>query len=77
MKTVPESYLLGDSAVYLAAYNNVKDALSPDGLNSAAGAKTTLKSLASFNPKLDAAQIDLARTWTNDFAKKALAKYRK
>jgi NitT/TauT family transport system substrate-binding protein len=77
MKTVPESYLLGDSAVYLAAYNNVKDALSPDGLNSEAGAKTTLKALQSFNEKLDPAQIDLPRTWTNDFVKKALAKYRK
>lgn len=77
LKTVPESYMLGDRAVYLAAFNNVKDALSPDGLNSEAGAKTTLKALASFNPKLDADQIDLSRTWTNDFAKKALAKYRK
>ena len=77
VKTVPESYLLGDRAVYLAAYSNVKDALSPDGLNSEAGAKTTLKALQSFNDKLDASQIDLPRTWTNEFAKKALAKYRK
>ena len=77
VKTVPESYLLGDRAVYLAAYNNVKDALSPDGLMSEAGAKTTLKALQSFNDKLVASQIDLSRTWTNDFVKKALAKYRK
>ncbi len=77
VKTVPESYLFGDRAVYLAAYSNVKDALSPDGLNSEAGARTTLKALQSFNPKLDAGEIDLSRTWTNDYAKKALAKYRK
>ena len=77
VKTVPESYLLGDRAVYLAAYNNVKDALSPDGLMSDAGAKTTLKSLQSFNDKLDASKIDLSRTWTNEFVKKSLAKYKK
>jgi NitT/TauT family transport system substrate-binding protein len=77
VKTVPESYLLGDRAVYLAAYNNVKDALSPDGLMSEAGAKTTLEALRSFNPALKDAKIDLARTWTNEFANKALAKYRK
>ncbi len=77
IKTVPESYLLGDRAVYLAAYNNVKDALSPDGLMSEAGARTTLEALRSFNPALKDAKIDLARTWTNEFANKALAKYRK
>ena len=77
VKTVPESYLLGDRAVYLAAYNNVKDALSPDGLMSDAGAKTTLKALQSFNEKLDASKIDLSRTWTNEFVKKSLAKYKK
>lgn len=77
VKTVPESYLLGDRAVYLAAYANVKDALSPDGMMSEAGARTTLKALQSFNDKLDPAQIDLSRTWTNDFVKKSLAKYRK
>lgn len=77
VKTVPDSYLLGDRAVYLAAYNNVKDALSPDGLMSDAGAKTTLKALASFNDKLETSRIDLSRTWTNQFVNKSLAKYRK
>jgi NitT/TauT family transport system substrate-binding protein len=77
VKTVPESYLLGDRAVYLAAYNNVKDALSPDGLMVEAGAKTTLKALESFNDQLKASEIDLPRTWTNEFVKKSLAKYKK
>lgn len=77
VKTVPESYQLGDRAVYLAAYNNVKDALSPDGLMPEGGAKTTLKALESFNEKVEGSEIDLSRTWTNEFVKKALAKYRK
>ena len=32
IKTVPESYLLGDRALYLAACNKVREAISPDGM---------------------------------------------
>ena len=55
---MPEAYLLGDRALYLASYNNVKDAVSPDGIIPDAGAKTTLKAMASFNPKVKPDQID-------------------
>ena len=76
IKTVPEAYLLGDRALYLASYGNVKEAISPDGLITEAGAKTTLKALSSFNPKIQPAEIDLSRTYTNAFARKALATVR-
>ncbi|GMV03253.1 MAG: nitrate ABC transporter substrate-binding protein [Burkholderiales bacterium] len=76
IRTVPEAYLLGDRALYLASYNNVKDAVSPDGIIPDAGAKTTLKAMASFNPKVKPDQIDLSRTYTNEFTRKALAKVR-
>jgi sulfonate transport system substrate-binding protein len=75
-KVVPESYLLGDRALYLFSYNKVKEAISPDGLISDAGARATLKSLAAFDPNIKPAEIDLARTYTNQFAKKANAKYK-
>ena len=52
LATVPEEYTLGNKAMYLFAYNNVKTAYSKDGLFSEAGAKTTLKALASFNPEI-------------------------
>ena len=61
LETVPEEYMLGNKAMYLFAYNNVKTAYSKDGLFSEAGAKTTLKALASSNPKLKPEQIKLAR----------------
>jgi len=77
LSTVPEEYLLGNKAMYLFAYNNVKTAYSRDGLFSEAGAKTTLKAIASFNPAVKPEQIRLAETYTNDFVKKALAKYGK
>jgi NitT/TauT family transport system substrate-binding protein len=76
IRTVPEAYLLGDRALYLASYSNVKDAVSPDGLIPDAGAKTTLEAMASFNPKVKRDRIDLARTYTNDFTRRALAKVR-
>jgi len=73
IKTVPEAYLLGDRALYLAAYTSIKDAISTDGMIPEAGARNTLKALASFNPKIKPAEIDLSRTFTNEFTKKALA----
>jgi NitT/TauT family transport system substrate-binding protein len=77
LDTVPEEYLLGDKAMYLFAYNNVKTAFSKDGMFSEAGAKTTLKTLATFNPAIKPAEINLSETYTNEFVKKALAKYGK
>jgi NitT/TauT family transport system substrate-binding protein len=74
LKTVPEEYLLGDPAMYLFAYNNVKTAYSKDGYFPEAGAKTTLKALASFNPNIKPAEINLGETYTNEFVKKAHAK---
>jgi sulfonate transport system substrate-binding protein len=75
LATVPEEYLLGNKAMYLFAFNNVRPAYSKDGYFSEAGAKTTLKALASFNPLVKAESINLAETYTNEFVKKAHAKY--
>jgi NitT/TauT family transport system substrate-binding protein len=77
LNTVPEEYLLGNKAMYLFAFNNVRGAYSKDGYFSEAGAKTTLKALASFNPNIKPAEINLATTYTNEFVKKAHAKYGK
>lgn len=77
LNTVPEEYLLGNKAMYLFAYNNVKTAYSKDGLFSEAGARTTLKAIASFNPAVKPEQINLAETYTNEFVRKALTKYGK
>ncbi len=74
LNTVPEQYLLGDKAMYLFAFNNVRPAYSKDGYFSEAGAKTTLKALASFNPAIKPESINLAQTYTNEFVKKAHAK---
>jgi NitT/TauT family transport system substrate-binding protein len=54
----------------------VKEAISPDGMISDAGARATLKALAAFDPNIKAGEIKLAETYTNEFVKKANAKYK-
>jgi NitT/TauT family transport system substrate-binding protein len=74
VKAVPESYLLGDRAVYIDAFLASKGALSPDGLFPAEGAATALRALQSIDESMKTAHVDLAAAWTNDFARKAGAK---
>ena len=75
-RVVPETYLLGDRALYLFAFDKVKEAISPDGLISDVGAKATLAALRAFDPGVAKAQIRLEETYTNEFAKKANARYK-
>lgn len=75
-KVVPESYLLGDRALYLFAYDKVKEAISPDGIISDAGARATLAALRAFDAEVAKAEIKLADTYTNEFARKANQKYK-
>lgn len=77
LATVPEDYLMGDKAMYLFSFNAIREALSPDGLFSEAGAKTTLKALAASNPDMHPEKINLAETYDNSYVLKALAKYKK
>jgi NitT/TauT family transport system substrate-binding protein len=74
---VPEGYLLGDRAVYIDAFLAAKGALSPDGSIPDKGPETALRALASIDPEIAKAKLDLAAVYTNDFVKKANAKYPK
>ena len=76
IKTVPESYLLGDRGLYLASFAKVREAIALDGLMPEDGARTALKALASFEPAIKPERIDLAKTFTNDFARRAKEKYK-
>jgi NitT/TauT family transport system substrate-binding protein len=77
IKAVPESYLLGDRAVYIDAFLAAKGALSPDGMFPEAGPETARRALASVDAEIANAKIDLAAIYTNDYAKRANAKYPK
>jgi len=74
---VPESYLLGDRAVYIDAFLKARPALSPDGMIPEQGPATALRALASVDPAMANVKIDLKAVYTNEFVKKANAKYPK
>lgn len=76
IKAVPESYLLGDRALYLAAFNKVREAISPDGIIPDEGPRTALKALASFDQAIKADKIELSKTYTNEFARMAKERYK-
>ncbi len=77
IKAVPENYLLGDRAVYIDAFLAMKGALSPDGMIPDAGAATAVRALQSVDDTLKDVKFDLPAVYTNDFVKKANAKYPK
>ena len=76
IKTVPESYLLGDRALYLASFNKVRESISPDGIIPDDGARTALKALASFDPSIKPNKIDISKTYTNEFARRAKERFK-
>jgi NitT/TauT family transport system substrate-binding protein len=76
IKVVPESYLLGDRAVYIDAFLKAKSALSPDGIFPDVGSATALRALASVDEKIAAAKLDLKANYTNEFARRANQKYK-
>jgi NitT/TauT family transport system substrate-binding protein len=76
IKTVPETYLLGDRALYLASFDKVREAIAVDGLIPEEGGQTALRALASFDATLKADKIDLSKTFTNQFAARAKARFK-
>jgi NitT/TauT family transport system substrate-binding protein len=77
IKVVPEAYQLGDRAIYIDAYLKAKGALSPDGMFPDAGSATAYRALASVDDSIAKAKLDLKANYTNDFVKKANARYPK
>ena len=75
VKTVPESYLLGDRALYLASFNKIRESISLDGIIAEDGPRTALKALASVDPAIKPEKIDLAKTYTNEFARRAKERF--
>jgi len=76
IKTVPETYLLGDRALYLASFDKVRESISPDGIIMADGPKTALDAIASFDTSVKPEKIDLGKTFTNEFARRAKERFK-
>lgn len=70
---VPEDYLLGDRALYLAALAKQRPSYSKDGRIAREGVEAMYRVLAGFEPAVRSARaIDLERTYTNRFVNSAL-----
>ncbi|MFC3164917.1 ABC transporter substrate-binding protein [Ciceribacter thiooxidans] len=67
---LPKEFISGDRDTYIKAVENAKAIFSKDGRISAEDIKTPLAVLKSFNEKVAAAEIDLTKTYTNEFVDK-------
>lgn len=76
LKTVPEEYLMGDRGLYLASFEKIRESIAVDGLFPEEGSRTALRALASVDAAFGAGRIDLARTYTNQFASLAKARFK-
>ena len=76
IKTVPEGHLLGDRALYLAAFNKVREAISPDGMMPDGGPRNAARVLARFDPTIKVDKIELSKTYTNEFASVAKERFK-
>jgi NitT/TauT family transport system substrate-binding protein len=76
IKEVPEAYQFGDRSLYLASFNKVREAIAVDGMIPDEGAKNALRVIGRLDASIKLDKIDLARTFTNEFARKAKDKFR-
>jgi len=76
VKTVPENYLLGDRGLYIASFNKVRESISLDGIFADEAPGTALKAIASFDASVKSSRINLAKTYTNEFAQRAKERFR-
>lgn len=76
IRTVPESYLLGDRALYLASFDRMREAIALDGVMPEDAAQTALRAMVRFDPAVIFDKIDLGKTYTNTFAQRAKERFR-
>ena len=72
-KVIPPEYMMGDKAIYFAAFERCREGYSKDGLISPSGAAALYKVLRSFDPAVkEGAPVDLSQTYDNRFVEQAL-----
>ena len=72
---VPPEHMLGEKELYLASYQKMHEAHSPDGLITKEGAQIVHDVLAAFLPEVKAANIKVEDTYENRFVEAALKKW--
>ncbi len=74
LAAVPEEYWKANRAVYLASIEKNRAGFSRDGRFTAEGTKTLYDGLMTYDKDVQAAKIDLAKTYDNRFVERAHAK---
>lgn len=72
MAKMPDQYVGADKALYLAALKNTLPMFSENGRMDPKGAKAVLDVFSQSNPDIAKANIDLSKTFTNQFVEQAL-----
>lgn len=75
LRTVPEAWLLGDRALYLAAFEKQRESISPDGRVSTEAALTAVRALGQVDGAVRSERIDITRSYTNEFAQRAKERF--
>ena len=74
-QVVPKPYLLGNRSAYLAAFEKVRETMSPDGVMPADGPATALRAVQRMQPEAVAqVRVLLEKTYSDTWALKARAK---
>ncbi len=76
IKMVPENFLLGDRALYSTPSASDAKRSRPTAASRRPARRRRCSTLQAFEPDLRGKKIDLSKTFTNDFVKKANAKYK-
>ncbi len=76
INTVPANYLLGDRALYLAAFNKIRESICLDGLVPDEGAAAVLKTMSRYDNLLMTQNIKVDTTYTNEFARRAKLRFK-
>jgi NitT/TauT family transport system substrate-binding protein len=68
---MPKDFYVGDQEGYVKALAAGKAMFTPDGVMPQGGPETVLAVLSKFKKELQGTQIDLSKTYTSEFVKKA------
>jgi NitT/TauT family transport system substrate-binding protein len=75
VNTVPDDYFLGDREIYLKALKANLLVYSKTGLITRQGMNSAFNMLATFDPELKGAKLDLQKTFDDRFVKKAIVSF--
>jgi NitT/TauT family transport system substrate-binding protein len=68
---MPADYSQGDKTLYTSAIKSTLPMFTEDGVMPQGGPETVQKVLKAFNPNIKNTAIDLDKTYTTEFVKKA------